>query len=196
MLSKIFGSSAIAGAALLIGTMPVLAHEGAGDMCGGVMDGGSNTVITGDGGILMLGTSAPCPEETAAADETTRGITEVAEVDSAGPLPNDGLVYFSLDSAELDSADAAILDEIVAAVKENGPEKIVIRGYTDTTGEQDYNLALSQERADTVAAALIAAGVPAESVRTMGLGEDDLAVTTEDGVAMRQNRRAAIGSDE
>ena len=199
MLTKFFGLSAVAAAALLVGTTPTLAHDGNDDMCGGVMDG-AGMVMTNSGKPLLLGSSAPCPAaEQVASVETETTSTDSSDGDAAAvpaALPHDGMVYFELDSAELDAEDQAMLDEIIAAVKENGPSKIVVRGHADRSGGNDYNMALSEQRAETIAAALVAAGIPADSVRTMGRGEDDPAVATEDGVAMRQNRRAAVQSDE
>ncbi len=202
MLTKFFGLPAVAAAALLVGTMSAQAHDGRDDMCGGVSEKDDDMVVTSSGKALLLGSSAPCPAaEQVAAVETETVTTESSDsgTDAAAvpaSLPHDGMVYFALDSADLDAEDQAMLDEIIAAVKENGPSKIVVRGHTDRSGGDDYNMALSEQRAETVAAALIAGGIPADSVRTMGLGEGKPAVATEDGVAMRQNRRAAVQSDE
>ena len=194
MPSKFFGCSALAAAALLVGATSASAHDGRDNLCGGVMESDEDMVVTSSGKPLLLGSSDACPEEVAA-------VETVAEVEPAAPaglgdLPNDGLVYFALDSDELDAEDQAQLDEIIAAVKANGGGKIVVRGHADRSGGEEYNMALSERRAETVAQALIAAGIPADSVRTMGRGEGDLAVVTEDGVAMRQNRRAAVQADE
>ncbi len=193
MPSKFFGCSALAAAALLIGATSASAHDGRDDLCGGVIESDEDMVVTGSGKPLLLGSSAPCPD--VAAVET------VAEVEPAAPgglgeLPHDGLVYFALDSDELDAEDQAQLDEIIAAVKAQGGGKIVVRGHADRSGGDEYNMALSERRAEVVAEALVAAGIPADAVRTMGRGESDLAVVTEDGVAMRQNRRAAVQPDE
>lgn len=200
MHTKFFGLSAVAAATLLVGTMPALAHDGHDNMCGGVTESDDDMVVTSSGKPLLLGSSAPCPEaEQVAAVETETTSTDSTDVDAAAApaeLPYDGMVYFALDSAELDAEDREMLDDIIAAVKESGPSKIVVRGHTDRSGSDDYNMALSEQRAETIAAALVAAGIPADSVRTMGRGESDPAVATEDGVAMRQNRRAAVQPDE
>ena len=195
MLNKFFGLSAVAAAALLVGTAPTLAHDGRDDLCGGVIESDDDMVLTSSGKPLLLGSSEPCPQQTAAVESVTETVAEV-EPAAAPTLPNDGMVYFGLDSDQLDASDEALLGEIIAAVKESGPSKIVVRGHADRSGGDDYNLSLSERRAETIAAALVAAGIPADSVRTMGLGETDPAVATDDGVVMRQNRRAAIQSDE
>ncbi|MEZ5932913.1 MAG: OmpA family protein [Alphaproteobacteria bacterium] len=183
--------------------MPALAHDGHDNMCGGVSESDDDMVVTSSGKPLLLGASAPCPEaeqvsavETSTANvEPAAGSTEAA-ASGLGDLPHDGMVYFALDSAELDESDQAMLNDIIAAVKESGPAKIVVRGHTDRSGADTYNEALSKKRAETVAAALVAAGIPSDTVRTMGMGETAPAVETEDGVTMRQNRRAAVQSDE
>jgi len=195
MPSKFFGCSALA-AALLVGTMPALAHDGRDDLCGGVIESDKDMIMTGSGKPLLLGSSEPCPQ-VAAVDNTAAdsGSSEIS-ASGLGDLPHDGMVYFALDSATLDAEDQAMLDDIVAAVKDSGPAKIVVRGHADRSGGDDYNLALSERRAETIADALVAAGIPADQVRTMGRGETEPAVVTEDGVAMRQNRRAAVQSDE
>ena len=199
MLNKFFGCSAVAAAALMVGTLPALAHDGHDNMCGGVVEGDEDMVMTGSGKPLLLGSSAPCPEEATRSVEveTETVAVETAPEPAAGiGLPHDGMVYFSLDSADLDEEDQTMLEDIIASVKENGPSKIVVRGHADRSGGDDYNMELSQKRAETVAEALVAAGIPSDSVRTMGMGETAPAVETEDGVAMRQNRRAAVQSDE
>lgn len=195
MLSKIFGYSALAGAALMVGTMPTLAHEGHDDMCGGVNDSVSNHVMTSGGKPLLLGSSAPCPAETTTVavvepEATTRSIGSVDE-----PLPNDGMVYFPLGSDQLEADDQAVLEEIVAAVAAQGPENITVMGHADRTGSSDFNMDLSERRAKTVASALMDAGIPASAINTMGYGETEPAVATEDGVAMRQNRRAVLSPE-
>lgn len=203
MLSRFFGCSAVAAAALLVGTTSTLAHDGSGDLCGGVMEADADMVITSSGKPLLLGSSAPCPEgeqvasvETETVDDGSGdGSGEAAATRGLGDLPHDGMVYFALDSDQLDAEDQAMLDDIVAAVKESGGANIVVRGHADRSGGDDYNMGLSERRAETIAAALVAAGIPADQVRTMGMGESAPAVATEDGVAMRQNRRAAVQPD-
>ena len=197
MLSKIFGYSALAGAALLVGTMPTLAHEGHDDMCGGVLESDADMVATSSGKPLLLGSSAPCPQEEAAvssAEATTVAVAEPESVEpaAAAPLPNDGMVYFPLDSDQPSAEDQAVLDEIVAAVAAQSPSSVTVMGHADRSGTDDYNMDLSERRAQTIASALIAAGIPETAINTMGYGESEPAIATEDGVAMRQNRRAVL----
>lgn len=197
MFDKFFGCSAIAAVALMAGTVPALAHEGHDEMCGGVGDSRESMIMTGSGKQLLLGSSAPCPEAQQVASVETETVSD-ADTDAGttaaglGDLPHNGMVYFDLDSAELDAEDQAMLDEIVAAVKAQGPDSVTVMGHADRSGGDDYNMSLSERRAKTIADALVAAGIPESAINTMGYGETEPAVETEDGVAMRQNRRAAV----
>ncbi len=67
-----------------------------------------------------------------------------------------------------------------------------MNGYTDTAGPPDYNMQLSQRRANTVAAELVKSGIPAHIVTTEAFGETDLAVQTPDNTPDQANRRATI----
>ena len=198
MLSKLFGCSATVVAALMIGNAPALAHDGNDEMCGGVIEGDADMVLTKTGKPLLLGSSAPCPAARQVAVVETEAVAAPADSDAdaavAGPagLPHEGLVYFALDSAELDAEDQAMLDEIVAAVAAQNPSSVTVMGHADRSGGDEYNQALSEQRAQTIANALLAAGVPQAAISTMGYGETEPAIQTEDGVAMRQNRRAAV----
>ena len=65
-------------------------------------------------------------------------------------------------------------------------------GYTDLAGTPQYDLGLSQRRATPMRAALVAPGVPANSVAERCRGKDDPLVQTADGVRKPRNRRVHI----
>ena len=193
MHSKFFGCSAVAAAALLVGMASASAHDGRDNMCGGVMESDADMVVTGDGKALLLGSSEPCPEADVVAVVETETVTLAEPADEAATgLPHDGMVYFALDSAELDAEDQEMLDEIATAVQAQDPASVTVMGHADRSGGEDYNMDLSEQRARTVADALAAAGIPDSAINTMGYGETEPAIETEDGVAMRQNRRTVI----
>jgi outer membrane protein OmpA-like peptidoglycan-associated protein len=75
--------------------------------------------------------------------------------------------------------------------RQNG-HRIHVIGYTDTTGSRKYNQRLSQRRAEAVADALAAQGVPRSAIAVQRRGEDQLPVPTGDGFAEPQNRRVNI----
>ncbi|MGI9607486.1 MAG: OmpA family protein [Acidimicrobiales bacterium] len=63
------------------------------------------------------------------------------------------------------------LQKAVAFFAENEGVNAVIEGYTDTDGDPDFNLDLSQRRADAVAAFLVENGIAADRLRSEGFGE-------------------------
>jgi outer membrane protein OmpA-like peptidoglycan-associated protein len=70
--------------------------------------------------------------------------------------------------------------------------RVRLVGHTDRVGSAARNRALAEARARAVADFLVAAGVPGALIEAAGLGEDDLPVATDDGVAEPLNRSVAI----
>ena len=70
--------------------------------------------------------------------------------------------------------------------------QIQVTGYTDRSGSPGYNQRLSERRANNVAKALAAQGVPPAQMVVSGRGENDNRVPTADGVREPQNRRVEI----
>lgn len=101
-------------------------------------------------------------------------------------------VFFDLGKAELTGDAGALLANILSNLEKSPASKVVVSGHADTSGSAAYNLALSQERADAVAAYLIANGVPESAITKIAAGQEDLLVPTPDGVQNAQNRRALI----
>ncbi len=95
-------------------------------------------------------------------------------------------IYFEWDKSDLTADAQAVVDQIAREGK--GPYAVV--GNTDTSGSNDYNDALGQRRADTVANALKAQNASVCSASTQG--ETNLAVATGDGVREPLNRRATV----
>ena len=82
-----------------------------------------------------------------------------------------GDVLFDTGQAVLKPGADLTIDRLAAFMKENPQSRVMIEGHTDSVGSDEYNDALSERRADAVAAALIRRGVPADSVRAIGRGK-------------------------
>ncbi|HHO8887846.1 TPA: OmpA family protein, partial [Klebsiella pneumoniae] len=67
-----------------------------------------------------------------------------------------------------------------------------VLGFTDSTGSQDLNMRLSQQRADSVASALITQGVAANRIRTQGMGPSNPIASNSTAEGKAQNRRVEI----
>jgi len=69
---------------------------------------------------------------------------------------------------------------------------LAIEGYTDTTGTSDYNLKLSQQRADAVRDFLVTQGLPADTITSKGLGQADPVADNSTAAGRKLNRRVEI----
>lgn len=105
-------------------------------------------------------------------------------------MPNN--VTFDSSQANLKPAGANTLTGVAMVLKEYPKTAVNVVGYTDSTGGQALNMKLSQQRAESVASALITQGVTANRIRTSGMGPANPVASnsTEEGKA--QNRRVEI----
>ena len=102
------------------------------------------------------------------------------------------IVFFNFDKSDLTPEAQAVVAEAAAAFKSTGSVSIAVVGHTDTVGSAAYNLPLSERRAASVKAGLVANGVPGDVVSTSGKGFSEPLVPTGPGVKEPQNRRATI----
>jgi len=79
-------------------------------------------------------------------------------------------ILFALGSANLANETKPVLDSVVQYLKANPKVHIEIQGHTDNLGGADFNLALSQKRADAVKAYVTAGGVNAARLVAKGYG--------------------------
>lgn len=126
--------------------------------------------------------------------EVVEEVAVVEEVDEVIVINN---LHFAFDSAEVNPADQAVLNDVAARLKKEAPDaKLAIAGFTDSVGSDAYNLKLSERRAVAVANYLVNAGVAQSSiVAVAGEGEANPVAdnATADGRAM--NRRVEIAID-
>jgi OOP family OmpA-OmpF porin len=101
------------------------------------------------------------------------------------------IVFFEFDKSSMTPDGRKVVDAAAAAYK-SGKSGVAIAGYTDLAGSQQYNLALSKRRADTVKAALVRDGVPVSVIDEKWFGKENPRVPTADGVREPQNRRVEI----
>ena len=168
----------------------------AGLLLGGLIGGGTGRIIgAGIGGVAGAAVGYQMDKQIKELKEQTAGSgVDVTEVDNGQAilvnLP-DG-VTFDVDSSTLKPQFRATLDQIAQSLKTYPNSLIDVYGHTDSTGSDQYNQALSQRRAQTVADYLIMRGVSGSRIRSQGYGETMPIATndTEQGRAL--NRRVEI----
>ena len=123
--------------------------------------------------------------------EVTENVDVAVPQVATGPVAATDVVNFDLDKADLDVAARSKLNEFAAWLAANPAAEINIYGHTDLTGEEAYNKALGQNRADEVAYYLLSKGIQAERINVvMSYGETAPMVQTED--KSRENRRVKV----
>jgi outer membrane protein OmpA-like peptidoglycan-associated protein len=103
-----------------------------------------------------------------------------------------GNLTFGFDSAEVNASFHPVLDKVAQTLREYDKTVIEVAGHTDSTGSDSYNQALSERRANNVAAYLAAQGVPATRMVTVGAGEAHPVASNDTEEGRAQNRRVEI----
>lgn len=136
---------------------------------------------------------APAPAAPSAVQEAAPA-RPVAPAPAAAPSISLN-VLFAINSAELTPQARRLLDELGRALTsaDLGPYRFRIEGHTDTTGRPEYNLWLSERRAEAVRDYLVRTfGISPHRLETVGYGQTRLAVPTGDNVNEPRNRRVQI----
>jgi outer membrane protein OmpA-like peptidoglycan-associated protein len=98
--------------------------------------------------------------------------------------------------ASLTDADMPSLDRIAALLADHPKLSARVEGHTDSLGDEETNLALSQQRAEAVKAALIERGVEAGRLSAEGVGPARPIADNATPVGRAQNRRVEVYVDE
>ena len=120
-----------------------------------------------------------------------------AAVAGGTDLPANGMiaeVHFEVNSAQLTPGALKRARDAAEKLQNMEFSKIRIAGHTDTTGSSSLNSALSNERAEAVAAIFVNAGLSRQAIEIVGFGETlaMLPISTADGVSEPLNRCVGI----
>ena len=91
-------------------------------------------------------------------------------------------IYYDLNSAEIKPEAALELDNLVTMLKENPAIKIELSSHTDSRAGDDYNLQLSQVRAQSATDYIISQGIDSNRIIARGYGEYQLLNHCKNGV--------------
>lgn len=103
-----------------------------------------------------------------------------------------GNITFAVDSSDIRSGFYDILNSVALVLNEFDKTLVEVAGHTDSTGAAHYNQALSERRANSVAAYLIAQQVSGERLLVVGGGENYPLASNETPAGRQLNRRVEI----
>ena len=104
-------------------------------------------------------------------------------------------IFYDYDTYDIRSDAEATLSHDASYLVSHPDVKVVIGGYCDERGSNEYNLALGQNRADAAKTALVAAGVAASRIRVVSYGKEKPFCTESTEECWQQNRRAGFTPD-
>ena len=100
--------------------------------------------------------------------------------------------FFDYDTYDIRSDAQAVLSRDASFLVSHPDIKVVIGGYCDERGSNEYNLALGQNRADAAKNALVTAGVAANRIRVVSYGKEKPFCSESTEECWQQNRRAGF----
>jgi peptidoglycan-associated lipoprotein len=104
-------------------------------------------------------------------------------------------IFFDYDKYTVRSDGRDVLAQDAKYLLANPTTKILIGGYCDERGSNEYNLALGQKRADSAKKALTDAGVDASRIRVISYGKEKPFCSESTAACWQQNRRAGFSLD-
>jgi outer membrane protein OmpA-like peptidoglycan-associated protein len=169
----------------------------AGGAIGGVI--GNQTGSTAKGAIIgaVIGGTAGAiighqmDQQAKELSQTIKGATVERVGEGINVTFASGLL-FAFNSDEIQSTAGENLKELAASLNRYPDSQLLIVGHTDNVGDDAYNQALSNRRANSAAAYLAAQGVARTRVATSGKGEAEPVTTNDTDAGRQQNRRVEV----
>lgn len=106
--------------------------------------------------------------------------------------PHNQVYLFAYDDSTLDSKYSASINAQAEYLKKHPGAHVLLAGHTDERGSREYNIALGERRANTVASLLRMSGVSRQQIRVVSYGKERPVYSGHDDAAHRQNRRVEM----
>ena len=126
-------------------------------------------------------------------DDLKRQLSELnAKETDRGLVVTLGDVLFDTGKSELKSGATSNLSKLAAFLNKYQNRSVSIEGYTDNVGGDDYNLALSQRRADAVKSYFMNQGIYVGRLSSSGRGEASPVASNSSASGRQLNRRVEV----
>jgi outer membrane protein OmpA-like peptidoglycan-associated protein len=148
-----------------------------------------HTLSAGFVAMLVAACSATTPT-TGQQAAATPPAGPAAPVKPAAAGPDSLQVLFAANSSDLSSSGTDVVEHAARLFREGNPVIMTIAGHSDAEGAELPNLVLSAKRAETVKAAMVARGIPADRLEAVAYGVAEPAVPNNPTAS--ENRRVVI----
>jgi len=130
--------------------------------------------------------------EEAIGDQSVAGVSLTLKSTAAQAVLANAVVYFEYDQSNLTAKSIQALKGVRGLMKRSPKITISIEGHADERGTREYNLALGQRRAESVANYLIASGIKRDRLIAKSFGEERPLSLGSNDTAWSKNRRVEI----
>ncbi len=117
---------------------------------------------------------------------------QVVETADSIRLIMPGNITFKTDSADINSSFYPVLNSVAKVLNKYSNSTILVSGHTDSTGNSEYNLNLSRERAQSVASYLQGQGIKSTRFEVLGMGSSNPIASNSTADGRAQNRRVEL----
>lgn len=120
---------------------------------------------------------------------------EGADVERVGEgiqVTFDSAILFEVNSYNLSADSKGNLNNLAQSLIDYPNTEVIIAGHTDSSGPEDYNQKLSEQRADAAATILVKQGVPANRISIVGHGELEPKASNDTAFGRQENRRVEV----
>ena len=115
--------------------------------------------------------------------------TETSDSYMASSMPQEQLIGFTFDQAEVDEQYHELLKQHARFLSENKDMKLKVNGHTDSFGPKEYNQYLSKNRAEAVAKLLVSYGAPEDRIMVKGNADEEPLINA---THQSENRRVEL----
>jgi len=112
------------------------------------------------------------------------------------PAPHEKVVlrgiHFAFNKATIRPEDMPVLDEAADTLRSNANTRVNVNGYCDAIGSENYNMRLSERRAEAVVKYLAGKGIAADRLIPQGFGKTNFVASNDTAEGRAQNRRVEL----
>ncbi len=142
--------------------------------------------------LIFVGCSSLQVTEESIGNQNVAGVSISSKSTATQAVLANAVVYFEYDKFNLTSKSVQALKGVSDLMQRNSKITLSIEGHADERGTREYNLALGQRRAESVANYLISSGVKRNRLKVKSYGEErPLALGSNDS-AWSKNRRVEL----
>ena len=174
------------------------AGAGTGAVIGGIIGNNSGNTAKGAiigaaiGGVAGGAIGKYMDKQKEKMEKDLGGDAKVERVGEGIQLTFDSGILFKVGSSNLSQTAMTDIEKLAVTLKEYPETDITIEGHTDSSGSEATNLKLSQDRAKAVHDHMVAQGISASRLNTVGYGETQPIATNDTKEGKMQNRRVEL----